>query len=682
MEKWDTEQVAQFVTGLGLESAYGTAMRDNEITGSLLVHANHAMLRSLGITSVGHRIAILSALSLDSSSISNLHAPTNELVLEHLSSEILFLRQEIRNLREEISPLWSLLDNKPLRRTPSPSGSHSRSSSKSYKILSPLTFENQSVEGRKSFDQLKSNNSSKSPGESIGSNDVGNNPLSPNNRSDIPINEIANNNSIGIIRICLDGISNNGLVSKIAPPSITKAFQVSESDACSKIIASILKKYNIIENWKLFGFFFFTTGGQGDPFKRRLQHDEKPLVIVKQEGGGGGIFAIKRIESEHQFPATQYRQKLHQHQLQQQQNQQQTVYSSNQQAPLTSILPTQNTPTYSQKTFKTDSQRLESLSTSNTFIAIFNYRASRADELNVTAGDRFQVLKRDRDWVTAQNINTSQTTTTATDNLIGWIPLGCLKELTVREIVGNEDFENVGTRNGSSSGDSGSVVVGVTADMVLPVSAVVLYDFDGNGIRGELRVYAGQRVLVVKKEKEWVFVKSENGKKGWIPNAYVSVTSEIFGPFHGGTGFRIERNPLAKIANLLDHFDDITIQEEAPAEKKSAGILTLIEGVNVGIGRWIELEHRQESVLTADKSIVLDRLETGLQLISLVQSKANKLISHPQRNEISRWIEKASETCNLSSEIGNSCNVSDGGKEDERLEVVITALKTAIQLLQ
>ncbi|KAJ3064210.1 Adaptor for signal transduction [Podochytrium sp. JEL0797] len=301
------------------------------------------------------------------------------------------------------------------------------------------------------------------------------------------------------------------------------------------------------------------------------------------------------------------------------------------------------------------------------YVAIYNYKAVRDDELNVAMGERFKVMKRDKDWVTVRSLESS-----AGGGGVGWVPVGCLKEL-----VGDEEV----------AGKRGAVarVAGVPVDVELPVQVVSLYDYDGSGTSNALPVKAGVVMVVTKKEESWVYAKAGE-RKGWVPDAYVAVVG-VESPVEG----RHENNALAKISGLLDHFDEDDphqFQQLPPpqdpttsktiqlATGKTVNLLTLIESVNIGLGRWIEMEHRQTSVLNRDKTVILEQLSTGLKWVSYVSGKADAIRNSPKRDEIVMYIVNASDACKLCGSAGVV-----GVDEDRQLELVYTALSNAIKLL-
>ncbi|KXS10084.1 hypothetical protein M427DRAFT_63019 [Gonapodya prolifera JEL478] len=56
---WSPEQVASWIRALNLNALYPQSFEENEISGDVLAHADHDMLKELGVLSVGHRVSIL-----------------------------------------------------------------------------------------------------------------------------------------------------------------------------------------------------------------------------------------------------------------------------------------------------------------------------------------------------------------------------------------------------------------------------------------------------------------------------------------------------------------------------------------------------------------------------------------------------------------------------------------------
>jgi hypothetical protein len=59
---WPPRQVADWLVTLNVPAPIVDNFLDNDISGELLVHANHDLLKELMVISVGHRIVILKSL--------------------------------------------------------------------------------------------------------------------------------------------------------------------------------------------------------------------------------------------------------------------------------------------------------------------------------------------------------------------------------------------------------------------------------------------------------------------------------------------------------------------------------------------------------------------------------------------------------------------------------------------
>ncbi|EMD87893.1 hypothetical protein COCHEDRAFT_111035 [Bipolaris maydis C5] len=149
--EWNEDQTADFIADLGLEQ-YSDTFANEGITGDVLAALQHAELKELGVSSVGHRLTILKAvydtkirqnvpmdpddyvpLSADTSAQEapptqddfarvirvvqardeRIHTAESE--LRHLREDLSRVMDENKRLREEILPLIRMLkDNQPL----------------------------------------------------------------------------------------------------------------------------------------------------------------------------------------------------------------------------------------------------------------------------------------------------------------------------------------------------------------------------------------------------------------------------------------------------------------------------------------------------------------------------------------------------------------------------------------
>ncbi|KAJ3285871.1 Adaptor for signal transduction [Rhizoclosmatium sp. JEL0117] len=551
MENWRTSEVGAFVHSLGLSSQYETAFVDNDITGDLLAHADHAMLKQLGISSVGHRITILNAIAVKRAADLSANLPTPT--------------QELATLRQDLGPVWQMLDDV-----------RGRPRVDSNKIPTPLSAH--------PHDYFRKNDSTLMPG-------------SPND------------SNVGVIRINLESIGRNEI----------KPFRVSDTDTADKVLLGILKKYSVLESTASFMFCVRNSDGTD----RRLNSDDKPLLLQQKHN--------QTLPS----PTTPSSATSSNH----------LIFYIKRNSPPS---PTPSSPTTAKRP-PTLPDPATSTTSSKVYIAVFNYKPARADELPVTIGDTFIVLKKDRDWVTVNRVG---------GDSVGWIPRGCLK------------LEDEVLKSGGSAGTPG---VGVDAEF--PVLVVMLYDYDGeaavsagNGVG--VKVKAGSLVTVLKKEKQWLYGKIvSTDRKGWIPDSYVSVVNREI----------IEEK---KLANLVGHFDRSLSDEAKIDEKhihlesgKSVNLVSLIETVNVGLGRWVELEDRDVSTFRGNREAILDKLSAGLNWISFLSGKIEVIRNSSHVEEIVESILNASDSCRM-------CGTMANADEDRQLDIVYSGLKKAVRLLE
>nr|CAG8434410.1 8786_t:CDS:2 [Entrophospora candida] len=58
---WDVNKVNYWLSSLGY-SAYESQIKEQDISGEILVHLDHEALKDLGVRSVGQRVTILKAI--------------------------------------------------------------------------------------------------------------------------------------------------------------------------------------------------------------------------------------------------------------------------------------------------------------------------------------------------------------------------------------------------------------------------------------------------------------------------------------------------------------------------------------------------------------------------------------------------------------------------------------------
>ncbi|KAI8853537.1 hypothetical protein BC829DRAFT_486842 [Chytridium lagenaria] len=221
VESWSSYEVGSWLKSVGL-GAYESNFIENDISGDILVHADHGMLKELGVSSRQQRHTSRHRGGEDQ--------------IEGMMREITRLNMELMQLRSELSPVWGLVkeykhfqQKTELRKNASPQIQTSRVPQKSSKssVKSP------SKSATAFSPEVAEFTSPKTPG---GSQSFIN-----------PLKRSADGN-VGTIKIYLDKVLT-------ASGESYKSFRVSVSDSCSKILPAVLKKYKIMENWQNFGLF-------------------------------------------------------------------------------------------------------------------------------------------------------------------------------------------------------------------------------------------------------------------------------------------------------------------------------------------------------------------------------------------------------------------------------------------
>ncbi|KAJ3393894.1 Adaptor for signal transduction [Entophlyctis sp. JEL0112] len=687
MDSWDAAQVASFVAARGFPSLE-RVFRENNISGPLLLAADHQMLTQLGLSLVGQRIELLAAIAAEHEKLSVYHSsaapkpPSTEALLDQMAAEIVKLRDEILNLRSDLSVVWSIASDQKSRST------------------SEAKFQK--------FPVLKSSMTSVD---------------SARNLEGSPALQIANTYEpakVGTIRVCLDNIlaaSPSSVTattpSRILPSTssepVNKAFRVSDSDDCAKIIAGVLKKFRLVDGWRSFYLTVRVTGQE----EQRLHHDDHPLVIqsVKraENSDASVLFVIHRKQTVQEetaggdSPATTRSRKLP------------TTptsgvfpFSSNPApgVPATPApaqrLPGKTQQNISEQQFNEimiDDDVTSNQSDENQLVAFYNFRATRADELNVAMGDRFRLLRRERNRMCVQSIDDP-------DGRTGWVPSGCLKPLMRVAVTGPSQGPNESrTVDPNVPNDSASAAAAVTPAMVihrpgippdalLPVLAIAVYEFDGANVPDALPVRAGTQVVVHKKEGSWVYVKTGD-RRGWVPDSYVSMLRE-----QDRSLTEHRSNPLTKISSMLDDIakavnnanDDGIVDPStsvAPSSKSQSQttsnnstkgddkLSALIESVKMELAQWIEAEEtiqKKQPATRSEGEDVLEGLTKAMQLVNLVHSSVTATgpvdaVGRLRHEEIVGHLERVDDACRKGSiaaagegfkAVGNSAVVGGG----------------------
>ncbi|KAF9097352.1 Adaptor for signal transduction [Mortierella sp. GBA35] len=124
----------------------------------------------------------------------------------------------------------------------------------------------------------------------------------------------------------------------------------------------------------------------------------------------------------------------------------------------------------------------ETVEASGMAVALYEWEAKRDDELNVKVGDVFKIKSKGHGWWVVQR-----------DDEIGWIPASILSE--------------------SSSEDG-----------YFSAEGVAIFDFTKTG-PNELSIKTGDKLKIFRRHQHWLLATCE-GQRGWVPSWFVNLDSQ------------------------------------------------------------------------------------------------------------------------------------------------------------
>ncbi|KAF9127783.1 Adaptor for signal transduction, partial [Mortierella sp. GBA39] len=313
--QWDPSRVHQWMCSIGFPN-YEKQIKDNGISGDLLIHLDHAALKDLSIWEVGKRLLILKAIyqlkiSYGISLEAGDYVPPNN-TIQHLVREVERMSKDLTKLKDE---LWTMQkDQKPLPE-PSPAPAYSKfaingqppssSSSSSSAMLSasPSAHGNNTNLPPQSPIHASHAHASSSSRSPIYSTDSGFHsvPSSPHSPSDIrgrrgsTMETHEEGKAMGS-----PGVDGAGAIkvygqkpSTRDPVDAFKSFRISQDDPCHKVLPAALKKYKINDDWRQYALFICYGNTE-----RILTYNDKPLLLMKQlkEKKENPVFMLKHIK--------------------------------------------------------------------------------------------------------------------------------------------------------------------------------------------------------------------------------------------------------------------------------------------------------------------------------------------------------------------------------------------------
>ncbi|KAJ3221763.1 Adaptor for signal transduction [Clydaea vesicula] len=529
MDQWSKHQVAEWISSLGFDF-FTEQILENDISGQVLLHANHDLLKELQITSVGQRISILKAiynlkitqgLPVDfddyipetatleqapregwSLNKRKSRLPAEDYVrLENmvkdrdqaitiLTREVNRLNTDLSNLKNELAPVWTLVkeyktfqqkSEQKKKASSSKSSKFSNSSSSPSPPASVINASSSKSPSKTLANQIPSSPSAKRTTSikpaTISSNRALNNQskMSPIDYVDSPatsVNPLSDN--VGAIRIYGDKLLNRENESY-------KSFRVSMEDTCSTILPTVLKKYKIEADFHNYALFIQHKGQE-----ECLSLNEKPLQYFNslKDSDGDTVFVLKHIKQVHptlRNEATAVTNSLPK----------KLDYSASDSSSRSNLQVSNNGNASRSSSIKTALGSNSTLAsgrggTTSTIVAIYEYKANREDELDVAIGDKFNIINREVGWCFVEKSNGSK----------GWVPTGCLHESDERDGTGSQN----------------------------PLKGVGLEDYNKIS-HNELSIKRGDVLIIHKKFQHW-FLAECGTERGWVPSCYVSIESE------------------------------------------------------------------------------------------------------------------------------------------------------------
>ncbi|KAF9924534.1 Adaptor for signal transduction [Linnemannia zychae] len=335
--QWDPNRVHQWMCSIGFPN-YEKQIKDNGISGDLLIHLDHAALKDLSIWEVGKRLLILKAIyqlkisygiSLEAgdyvppsvafeneynyqaaASLKSVEQAMHEKdnTIQHLVREVERMSKDLTKVKDE---LWVMQkDHKPL---PEPS---------STTVYSKFTTNGQTSSSSQSTmlsasQSAHASNTGLPPQSPVHASHAGNSSRSPIYPTDSGFHSVPSSpHSPGDIRgrggssmdsyeegksIVSPGVDGAGAIkvygqkpsSTRDPVDAFKSFRISQDDPCHKVLPAALKKYKINDDWRQYALFICYGNTE-----RILTYNDKPLLLMKQlkEKKENPVFMLKHIK--------------------------------------------------------------------------------------------------------------------------------------------------------------------------------------------------------------------------------------------------------------------------------------------------------------------------------------------------------------------------------------------------
>ncbi|KDQ18908.1 hypothetical protein BOTBODRAFT_126729 [Botryobasidium botryosum FD-172 SS1] len=164
-------------------------------------------------------------------------------------------------------------------------------------------------------------------------------------------------------------------------------------------------------------------------------------------------------------------------------------------------------------------------------VAIYPYLAEQLDELDVVVDDTFIILARTKGWWEVQR-DVAGTGEAAESNRKGWVPRGCLLEITMPPTRAVAETRAANASNDHNRGrrpDSPPTRTQVAQNAPILPAKITSTNFPGMALmkyvpKGdhELELTENDLLRVFKRYNHWSYaIKEETGDRGWVPSWYI-----------------------------------------------------------------------------------------------------------------------------------------------------------------
>ncbi|KAI8822259.1 uncharacterized protein EV422DRAFT_505735 [Fimicolochytrium jonesii] len=380
------EQVGHWIAKLGL-AGYTRSFLENEITGEELLRADHDMLRALNVHSVGHRLRILTAMYNMKVAL-ELPFEDGDYVSEHPKEQTGL--KDIISQQSEQPDLYTyvpdVVDAKPrslpsdliIRRLNQELDEMYASLEQLREDLKPVWELVREPQDCEHTETLKPKTNLRPQTPQVSNRDV----LKREYTVDTSRHPVTN---VLAMRVYIDPSLNR----KSEP---YKTVHLSNHATINLIIPEVLRKYKLWDDPQNYEMIVLD---RDDGSTRRLETYEWPLDILRDMPNAR--FVLKRAEGVEEM-----------------------ILLPGGKAPMRPLRIDTNTakslaPSQPTNSSASPSERAQA-------VAVYEYNATLADELDVSIGDRFVIARRCEGWCEVEK-----------DGRTGWVPSGCLAEMSEQQ---------------------------------------------------------------------------------------------------------------------------------------------------------------------------------------------------------------------------------------------------------